>query len=194
MRASATPAAAVALLVLDYQPSILSFRDDPAPLITAANSAIRAVRDRGGRIGFVRVAFTSQDYAAFPAHSMMGNRVKAGRPGLDADAPAAGICDDLDPQPDDILVRKTRVGAFSTTDLHARLAKAGVTTLVLTGVHTSGAVLTTVREAHDLDYTVIVVSDACADPDPEVHSFLMDRIFPKQGSVINSAALPAVLG
>jgi nicotinamidase-related amidase len=183
-----------ALLVMDYQPSILGFISDPGPLIDAAEVAIRIVRGRGGHVGFVRVAFTDEDYAAFPATSMMGNRVKAARPGMDVDSPTTRIHPRLDAEPDDILVRKTRVGAFSTTNLHEQLTSAGVITLVLAGVHTSGVVLTTVREAHDLDYTVVVVADACADPDSDVHDSLVTKIFPKQGRVINASELPDLFG
>ena len=183
-----------ALLVMDYQPSILGFLSDPGPLVDVAERAVKIVRERGGQVGFVRVAFTDHDYTAFPATSMMGNRVKAARPGMDADSPTTHIHPRLPAAPDDILVRKTRVGAFSTTNLHEQLTSVGVTTLVLAGVHTSGAVLTTVREAHDLDYAVVVVDDACADPDHEVHEFLMTKIFPKQGRVVSAADLPDLLG
>jgi len=183
-----------ALLVMDYQPSILGFLGDPGPLVDVAETAVKLVRGRGGQVGFVRVAFTDEDYAAFPASSMMGNRVKAARPGMDAGSPTTRIHPRLDAEPEDIVVRKTRVGAFSTTNLHEQLTSAGMTTLVLAGVHTSGVVLTTVREAHDLDYAVVVVADACADPDPEVHDLLVTKIFPKQGRVTNASELPALFG
>ncbi|MML54732.1 isochorismatase family protein [Salmonella enterica subsp. enterica] len=39
--------------------------------------------------------------------------------------------------------------------------------LILTGITTSGVVLSTVGQAFDLDYYLIVVSDCCADPDQE---------------------------
>jgi nicotinamidase-related amidase len=183
-----------AFLVMDYQPSILGFLSDPGPLIDVADAAMKVVRGRGGLVGFVRVAFTDEDYAAFPTTSMMGNRVKAARPGMDADSPTTRIHPSLDAAPDDFVVRKTRVGAFSTTNLHEQLTSAGVNTLVLAGVHTSGVVLTTVREAHDLDYTVVVVADACADPDADVHDVLVTKIFPKQGRVVYASELPGVLG
>jgi nicotinamidase-related amidase len=178
-----------ALLVMDYQPSVLGFLGDPGPLVDLADNAIKVVRARGGRVGFVRVAFTDGDYADFPSNSMMGDRVKAARPGLDSDSPTTRIHPRLDAEAEDILVRKTRVGAFSTTNLHEQLTNVGVTTLVLAGVHTSGVVLSTVREAHDLDYSVVVVADACADPDAEVHDLLVTKIFPKQGRVISVSEL-----
>ena len=54
------------------------------------------------------------------------------------------------------MVRKTRVGAFSTTDLDEQLRQRGVDTLLLAGISTSGVVLSTVRDAHDRDYRVFV--------------------------------------
>lgn len=95
--------------------------------------------------------------------------------------------------PDDIIVRKTRVGAFSTTDLDARLREHDIDTVILAGISTSGVVLSTVRDAHDRDYRVLVLADATADPDPEVHEFHIERIFPRQADVITVADLEELL-
>ena len=147
--------AATALLIMDYQPATLGFLADPDAFVSPAATLANELRAAGGKIVFVRVAFTDDDYANFPARSMMGTRVKSGRPNLDDDSPTSRIHPGVTPQPSDLVVRKIRVGSFSTTDLHADLRAAGVTTLVLAGVHTSGVVLSTVREAHDLDYELI---------------------------------------
>jgi nicotinamidase-related amidase len=90
-------------------------------------------------------------------------------------------------------VRKTRVGPFSTTDLHDQLEARGIGTLILAGISTSGVVLSTVREGHDRDYRLIVLSDLTADREPDVHDFLISRIFPRQADVISSAELPGLL-
>ena len=91
------------------------------------------------------------------------------------------------------MVRKTRVGAFSSTDLDARLRSAGVDTLVLAGITTSGVVLSTVREAFDRDYRMYVLADATADPDPLTHEFLLGRVLPGQAEVITVDQLAGVL-
>jgi nicotinamidase-related amidase len=49
----------------------------------------------------------------------------------------------------------------------------------------------TQRLAADLDYHVIVVEDGCADRDPEVHQRLMEKMFPRQATVVSAAALVA---
>jgi nicotinamidase-related amidase len=90
------------------------------------------------------------------------------------------------PQSDDIVVTKKRVSAFTGSDLDVVLRSLDVESLVLTGIATSGVVLSTLRQAADLDYEIIVLRDACADADAEVHRVLLDKVFPRQASVIST--------
>jgi nicotinamidase-related amidase len=69
-----------------------------------------------------------------------------------------------------------------------------VDTLILAGISTSGVVLSTVRDASDRDYRVLVLADATADPDADVHEFLIERILPRQADVITTAQLEGLLG
>ncbi|MGV9674959.1 cysteine hydrolase family protein [Nocardia sp. NPDC003482] len=184
-----------ALLVLDYQPGILGSLDQAPALLDTAAAAIADVRGRGGRIGYVRVAFTDADYDTMPATSAMAAAATPERrAALHADAPTTAIHDRIAPEPEDIVVRKTRVGAFTTTDLDDRLRAAGIDSLILAGVATSGAVLSTLRDAADRDYRLAVLADACADRDAEVHEFLVERIFPRQARVTGTAELAALFG
>jgi len=59
-----------------------------------------------------------------------------------------------------------------------------VRTLVLAGIATSGVVLSTLRQAADLDYGLVVLRDACADADEEVHRVLLDKVFARQADVL----------
>ena len=54
-------------------------------------------------------------------------------------------------------------------------------------------VLSTVRDAAHRDYRLVVLDDACADHDPAVHDFLVERIFPRQAHVTTTADLPDLL-
>jgi nicotinamidase-related amidase len=179
---------------MDYQPAILGFLDDPTAILETANAAIREARRQDAHVAYIRVGFSDTDYEKFPDDSVMGNRVKKSRPNLDADSVSAALHSELERfEANDIVLRKTRVGAFSTTDLDDQLRSRGVDSVVVAGVHTSGVVLSTVREAHDLDYQVHVLADACADPDMLVHRFLMEQVFPKQARVITSADLTEIV-
>jgi nicotinamidase-related amidase len=93
------------------------------------------------------------------------------------------------PQPGDIVVTKRRTGAFSTTDLESILRAKRITTLLMFGISTSGCVLSTVRWAADMDYQIIVASDACADIDDEVHRILMGKVLPAQATIATSQVL-----
>ena len=44
-------------------------------------------------------------------------------------------------------------------------------------------VLSTLRQAADLDYRLIVLAAACLDADPEVHRVLTGKVFPRQAEV-----------
>ena len=91
------------------------------------------------------------------------------------------------------MVRKKRVSAFSTTDRDARLRERGIDTLVLGGISTSGVVLSTVRDAADRDYRIVLLEDLCVDQDEEVHRVLFGKVFPRQAEVITSDRLAELL-
>ena len=178
-----------ALLVMDYQAGILSRLGDAEALLSCAADAIAVVRGRGGQIGYVRVAFEDADYDTVPPHSRFASIGQE----MHSDSAATAVHDAVAPEPGDIIVRKIRVGAFSTTDLDQQLRDRGISTLILAGISTSGVVLSTVRDAADRDYQVLVLADACADPAPGVHDFLTEKIFPRQAGVITSAELKDLL-
>jgi nicotinamidase-related amidase len=181
-----------ALLVMDYQNGIVGSLPDTGPLLDRVTAAVDNVRARGGRVGWVRVAFEQADFDAIPETSVFRAMTSGERRStLRNDAPATQLHPRLKPEPGDVTVRKTRVGAFSTTDLQQQLQAHAVNTLVLAGLSTSGVVLSTVREAMDRDYRIVVLGDACADHDPDTHSFLTTKLFPRHTQVITVSDLDA---
>jgi nicotinamidase-related amidase len=139
------------------------------------------------------VAFTPEDFEAVPTHNKAFAAVGENK-FLAAGGPETQIHEAFEVQDDDIVVRKTRFGAFSTTDLYARLHREGVDTLVVAGISTSGVVLSTLRDAADEDYRLYVLADATGDPDPEVHRVLTEKVFPHQADVIDTAELWTLSG
>lgn len=77
--------------------------------------------------------------------------------------------DDMDVRPEDKIIIKHRISALYNTDLETVLRANGVETLYICGVSTNMAVELTAREAHDRDYQVVVISDACASMDEVGH-------------------------
>ncbi|WP_256641638.1 cysteine hydrolase family protein [Streptomyces murinus] len=185
--------ARTALLAMDLQGGILPLVPDPDALVERVKGAIADVRAAGGAIGYVRVAFTEDDWAAIPETNKSFSPLAAAKRNHHED-PDTQVDARIAPQDGDIVVRKVRIGAASTTDLYERLRERGIDTLILSGISTSGVVLSTLTDAADRDYRVIVLSDGVADRDQEVHRVLLEKVFPMRSYVIDIAELRELLG
>jgi nicotinamidase-related amidase len=78
------------------------------------------------------------------------------------------IVADLTPLPNEPVLNKTTMGAFCSTKIDTVLRATGVDTLVCVGVSTNNCVGMTAMEACDLQYKVIVVSDATGTDSQEM--------------------------
>jgi nicotinamidase-related amidase len=171
-----------ALLVMDFQTAIVEMiAAGSDALLARTTRVIDTARSAKMRIIYVVVAFRPGYPEVSPRHPSFGpiretGRFIEGSPGTEVHAAVA-------PKPGDVIVTKHRVSAFAGTDLEVILRAGGIETLVLTGIATSGVVLSTVRYASDADYRLVVVEDCCADRDPEVHRVLTEKIFPRQALV-----------
>lgn len=103
-----------------------------------------------------------------------------------AGTPDTEIEPSIAPIEGDIVVEKKRVSAFTGSGLDVILRGLGVKTLALAGVSTGGVVLSTVCEAADRDFGIVVLRDLCYDPNEEVHNILVEKIFKKRGEVVGS--------
>jgi nicotinamidase-related amidase len=171
-----------ALLVMDMQASIISMLPANSAFTSNVAKAIAHARNIdipviyvvvGFRQGLPEVSSNNKSFSAFKerlANADMNEWMKIN--------PAVA------PQANDIIVTKRRVSAFTGSDLEVVLRALDIKHLVLTGIATSGVVLSTVREAADKDYALTVLSDACADGDEEVHRVLTVKVFTKQANVI----------
>ncbi|GHF40634.1 cysteine hydrolase [Streptomyces morookaense] len=184
-----------ALLVLDCQPAVLAALPEDGErdaLLDRIAGAVADVRALGGTVACVRVGFTEADWDAIPAVNKSFGPLAQHRV-LHHEDPATAIHERLAPQAGDIIVRKTRYGGMSTTDLDQQLRERGITTLVVSGLSTSGAVLSTVIDAADRDYQLHVLSDCVADPNPEAHRALLHHVLPSRAHIIDTAELPVLL-
>jgi len=175
------PGSRSVLLVMDFQRGIVERIGDPS-VVDAASRAVKAARASEIPVFFVRVAFRPGYPEAAESNATFAAVVQSGD-AMTQDHPATQVHDALEPRPDEPVVVKRRVSAFSGSDLDVLLRAAGADALVLAGIATSGVVLSTLRQAADLDYRLTVLADACADRDPEVHRVLMDKVFPRQARV-----------
>ena len=171
-----------ALLVMDFQAAIVEgFAADNDALLARTASLIDVARRAGMKVIYVVVGFRPGYPEVSPRNQSFGairqtSRFLEGAAGTEVHAAVA-------PKPGEVVVTKHRVSAFAGTDLDMILRANGIETLVLAGIATSGVVLSTIRQAADADYKVVVVADCCADRDAEVHRVLTEKVFPRQATV-----------
>ncbi|MBO0807187.1 MAG: cysteine hydrolase [Actinobacteria bacterium] len=166
---------------MDFQHGVVE-RLGNESVLAAASRAVEAARASQVPVMFVRVAFRPGYPEAAAANRTFSSIPQAGE-AMTQDHPATQVHAALAPRPDEPVILKRRVSAFSGSDLDVLLRAAGAGTLVLAGIATSGVVLSTLRQAADLDYRLVVLADACADADPEVHRVLTEKVFPRQALV-----------
>jgi nicotinamidase-related amidase len=173
------------LLVMDYQHGIVERLGDDA-VVDSARRAVEAARGSAVRVMFVRVAFRP-GYPEAAASNATFSAMAGSGDAMTQDHPATQLHAAFARRDDEPIIVKRRVSAFSGSDLDVLLRAAQADTLVLAGIATSGVVLSTLREAADLDYRLVVLADACADRDLEVHRVLLEKVFPRQAQVMTTA-------
>jgi nicotinamidase-related amidase len=176
-----------ALLVMDFQvPIVENYAPGKEQLLDRTETVLKKARATGMQVMYVVVGFRPGFPEISPRNQTFSG-LKA-RGGLDST-----IHPRVTPVGDEPVVTKHRVGAFFGTDLDMLLRAKDVETLVFAGISTGGVVLSTLRHAADADYRLVVLRDCCADPDTEVHACLLDKVFPRQASVIDSKGFLAAL-
>lgn len=167
---------------MDMQSMILQSHPSPKDLIGNVSKAIAAARAKKIPVIYAVVGFrkgTPEVGTMNKSFSMVKERFANVNP-----EEMLKVESSLTPQDGDVTVTKRRVSAFTGSDLEVVLRAQNIRHLVLTGISTSGVVLSTVREAADKDYRLTVLSDACGDPDEEVHRLLTTKVFPRQAEVM----------
>ena len=97
---------------------------------------------------------------------------------------SSDVLADLEPQADDYYIVKYRWSAFHQTFLDLALRTRGVDTIIISGGSTDVGVTSTLYSGRDLDYNMIVVSDACGTShDQRAHDVLMELVFPRMSRV-----------
>jgi nicotinamidase-related amidase len=136
--------------------------------------ALRRARAAGAKVGYVRVGF-SPDYRECPPNSRlfqaakMAGLFKLGTWGTEVH-PA------LAPESGDFDIVKHRVSPFYATSLDAILRANSVHRLYISGISSSGAVLSAAKEGHDRDYDVFVLDDCCCAVNEAQHQAVIEQV------------------
>ncbi|MCU1772843.1 cysteine hydrolase [Pseudomonas sp. 13B_3.2_Bac1] len=141
------PAGKSALVVIDFQNEYFSGRM-PIP-------------DGATALAKTRELISFADSHKIPVYHVQ-HVAPAGSPVFAIDGETVKFHKDMQPRPQDVVLQKTTVSVFASTDLDERLKKAGINTLIISGLMTHACVAGAARDAAPLGYNVIVASDASA--------------------------------
>ncbi len=154
-----------AVLIMDFQQRIITnVATEPVAVVENAAKALAGARAAG--IPVIYVVHRGGPFAEY--------------------APDVELHEGVAPAEGELVITKVRPGPFSTTALDVTLREMERDNLVIMGVATSGCVLSSVRWAVDINYSFIVLSDACSDGDLEVHRVLTEKVYPRQGTVMST--------
>jgi len=165
------------LLALHYQNEVVHPRGkirvgiaeaspERAAIIAAARRLLDGARARGVPVISVRIAF--DDHAAIPANAEIWRRVIASK-AMTEGSWGAEFFEGLQPHAGELVVTHRRNDAFYGSSLAAALERLRPRRLVVAGISTTYVVESTVRQASDMGYEVVVAADACSSATREMH-------------------------
>ena len=98
----------------------------------------------------------------------------------------AKIVDDIKPDDkNDHIIIKRRDSAFHNTEIEVWLRSIGVDTLIFCGIDTSICVETSLRDAFNIGYDVILISDATASSNKKHYESTIEHVKDYYGLVMN---------
>ena len=155
-----------AALIVDMQEDFFAHERlarNRAALARHVNELVGICREAG-----VPIVWVKQEWAPDLGDAMLDARKKGIRIVI-AGTPGAAILADLDCRQSDHIIVKKRYSAFHGTDLDALLARLGSSHLIVAGINTHACVRTTVVDAYQRDYEVVLARDCIDSNDPEHH-------------------------
>ena len=156
-----------ALLIIDMLNDFFQrhahLADQRPRLVASVNALAEAFRRHGQPVIWVRQEFAPDLHDAFLEMRKHNLHVTiAGTDGCE-------LLPELDHRPTDKTIVKKRYSAFFGTDLEATLRRVGPDLLVVAGINTHACVRTTVIDAYQRDYEVVVAAECIASNDEAHH-------------------------
>jgi ureidoacrylate peracid hydrolase len=144
-------------------------------ILGSVNAISRATRAAGGLNVFLRYTYDGEErlpWNVWFENYMSASQFDVMKNAFSRGAPDWRLAPELEVREGDLVIDKTRFSAFipGTCDLDERLKARGVDTLVITGTLTNCCCESTARDALQMGYNVIFISDANATLSDEEHN------------------------
>lgn len=179
----ASPDHGFGLALSRIEPGSMDYFNDrnEGQVVPGIRRLVEAARERAIPVIYVCVGSEYRDLRDLPARHRDWIRRIERESGVEdilwAGNPAYAVRRELAPVEGDTIVKKTAFGAFTSSTIDETLRSMGVDTLLVAGIATNCCVSTTVRDAADLGYGVVIVEECTADYDPVTHDVAIRGLF-----------------
>lgn len=163
---------------------------DRTDVLTSVVRVLEAARAAGVKVVFTRIAY-QPGYPNLVANTPAYKMARETNAFLDG-TPGAAIVDEAKAQDGDHVVTHQRTSGFHNTELDLLLRGLDINTVAFVGVQTSLSVEGTARQASDLGYRTLIVSDACASHSEAAHDGALVTLS-MLAEVVTSAELLAAM-
>ncbi len=166
-------------------------------IVPNVNRLARAMRFSGGTVIWLKTTFTEEALTAWSTYFDMvtPEQVAKRKAALTPGGKGHELWPDLDVQPDDLVVEKTRFSAFiqGSSNLAEVLHARGIDTVIVTGTVTNVCCESTARDAMMLNFKTIMVTDGNAAMTDEEHNASLQAFYLTFGDVMSTDMLVASL-
>jgi nicotinamidase-related amidase len=149
-----------ALVVIDLDAATVGGDDQCQRMTATVNALASAVRDNGGVVAWVlsKMPAVSANLAAIVGLELATRFFNDGQP----NGPGTQLWHELQRKEGDLVAIKSSASAFfpGNCDLHGQLTPLGIDTLLIAGAVTNICCESSARDATELGYRVIMISDA----------------------------------
>lgn len=185
---------ATALVVIDLDEATVGNDDVSQRMTGTVNALAAAVRHAGGVVAWVlsRMSTMPRHFSAILGAQLATRYVNDGQAG----GPGARLWYALDQQPDDVVAIKSGASAFfpGKCNLKPQLDVRGVDTILIAGAVTNICCESSARDAVELDYKVIMISDALSGHAHGLHEATLATFYRIFGDVRPSDEVIRLLG
>lgn len=196
-------AARSALVVIDMQnafvaegmPSEIPIAREIVPNI---NRLAEAVRRTGGTVAWVQLATAPEADGGWPTfYDFVVDRQNAAKISANLNEGTEGFAlwPELAVRDNDLFVAKRRFSAFlqGSSDIEAKLRERGVDTVLITGTVTNVCCETSARDAMQLGFKTVMISDANAARSDTEHTAVLSSFIHSFGDVRPTSEVIALL-
>jgi nicotinamidase-related amidase len=172
-----------ALVVIDLDEATVAGDETAQRMVANVNAIARAVRQSGGIVAWVlsRMNAMPKHFSAILGTEVARRYVNDGQAG----GPGTRLWHTLEREPTDIVAMESGASAFfpGKCDLQPQLDARGVDTILIAGAVTNICCESSARDAAELEYKVILISDALSGHAHGLHEATLATFYRTFGDV-----------